>query len=203
MTTNTITLPRVIGVSRDAESPSMSGVLVSFERPLSDDQLRALPDLLARRSNPSDSVRSGEGAAAIQTWQSRCTDGKHNFASFNEARDAEIADLRAALAATQASPAVAPSKQDAIRQALAELASLSPEQLQAELASHKGKLRLEAPTAAALSHQAAAPIYEVAIDCTGATWAEVSKEVYDGHTNEKWRKKRIVAAMAAPKKGAA
>lgn len=36
-------------------------------------------------------------SAPIPTWQERCTDGKHNFASFNEARDAEIADLRAAL----------------------------------------------------------------------------------------------------------
>lgn len=34
-------------------------------------------------------------ANTIKTWQERCTDGKHNFATFSEARDAEIAELRA------------------------------------------------------------------------------------------------------------
>lgn len=37
----------------------------------------------------------------IKKWTERLTDGQHNFASTNEARDAEIADLRAALQAQQ------------------------------------------------------------------------------------------------------
>jgi hypothetical protein len=40
-------------------------------------------------------------SANIKKWTERLTDGQHNFASTNEARDAEIADLRAALQAQQ------------------------------------------------------------------------------------------------------
>jgi hypothetical protein len=44
------TLPRVIGVGRDAESPGFKSVLVAFERPLNDDELRALHELLSRHA---------------------------------------------------------------------------------------------------------------------------------------------------------
>jgi hypothetical protein len=46
-------LPRAHGVSRDAESPGGKGVLIFFERPLSDDELRTLQDVLARRAESS------------------------------------------------------------------------------------------------------------------------------------------------------
>lgn len=39
-------LPRAWGVSRDLASPGQRSVLVSFERALTDDELRALHDLL-------------------------------------------------------------------------------------------------------------------------------------------------------------
>lgn len=45
------TLPPVVGVSRDADSPGMTGVLVTFARPLSDGQLRELHEYL-NRSQP-------------------------------------------------------------------------------------------------------------------------------------------------------
>lgn len=45
---NAVALPRAWGVSRDAESPGCKGVLVSFERKLSDDELRGLHDLLSK-----------------------------------------------------------------------------------------------------------------------------------------------------------
>lgn len=118
---------------------------------------------LMRRLEVATSGKEGAGDDLRDTlWSTINYAVQNGHDTIDQMADAVMAVLRsmpvvdAALAATQASPAVAPSKQDAIRQALAELASLSPEQLQAELASHKGKLRLEAPTAAALSHQAAA-----------------------------------------------
>lgn len=40
-------------------------------------------------------------SANIKKWTDRLTDSQHNFATTNEARDAEIADLRAALQAQQ------------------------------------------------------------------------------------------------------
>lgn len=42
-----LTLPKVFGVSRDAESPGGKGVLVSFHRALTDDELRAFHDRLS------------------------------------------------------------------------------------------------------------------------------------------------------------
>lgn len=44
-------LPRVCGVSRDAESPGGKSILVSFDRELSDDELRRLHDILAARES--------------------------------------------------------------------------------------------------------------------------------------------------------
>lgn len=41
---------RAIGVSRDLESPGERSVLVAFNRRLTDDELRALHDLLGRSS---------------------------------------------------------------------------------------------------------------------------------------------------------
>lgn len=41
-----IALPRVYGVSRDAESPGEKGILVSFERWLTDNELRFLHNIL-------------------------------------------------------------------------------------------------------------------------------------------------------------
>jgi hypothetical protein len=45
-------LPRIFGVSRDAESPGGKAVLVTFHRALSDDELRAFHEILARRAQP-------------------------------------------------------------------------------------------------------------------------------------------------------
>lgn len=44
-------LPRVCGVSRDAESPGGKSILVSFDRELTDDELRRLHDILAARES--------------------------------------------------------------------------------------------------------------------------------------------------------
>ena len=44
-----IKLPNAIGVSRDAESPGEKSVLISFDRALTDNELRYLHELLAGR----------------------------------------------------------------------------------------------------------------------------------------------------------
>ena len=41
-------LPRAVGIGRDAEAPGGKGVQLFFERPLTDDELRALHELLSR-----------------------------------------------------------------------------------------------------------------------------------------------------------
>lgn len=43
-------LPRLNGISRDFDSPSGAGILLSFERALSDDEMRSLHDLINRRT---------------------------------------------------------------------------------------------------------------------------------------------------------
>jgi hypothetical protein len=45
-----LALPKAVGVSRDAESPGQKSVLVAFKERLTDDQLRALHELLAGRT---------------------------------------------------------------------------------------------------------------------------------------------------------
>lgn len=54
MTAAVINLPRALGVSRDDESPGGKGVLVAFDRALTDDELRALHDLLAHGPAAAD-----------------------------------------------------------------------------------------------------------------------------------------------------
>jgi hypothetical protein len=48
-----VAMPRVLGVSRDAESPSGKGLLVAFERALTDDELRHFHDSLTAPATES------------------------------------------------------------------------------------------------------------------------------------------------------
>lgn len=50
-------LPRALGVSRDFESPSHKSVLIDFEREITDDELRALHDMLATPPTPFEGDR--------------------------------------------------------------------------------------------------------------------------------------------------
>jgi hypothetical protein len=59
-------LPRAHGVSRDAESPGGKGILIFFERPLSDDELRTLQDILAHRAEPS--VTEADERTLYEVW---------------------------------------------------------------------------------------------------------------------------------------
>jgi hypothetical protein len=104
-------LPRAIGVSRDMESPGEKSVLIAFERPLSDDELRHLHDALSQQAGTSagedgkrdekkrfaadwakflrqavEEVRS-EGSPFIRLWDYEAA----LIANHLEARDASVA----------------------------------------------------------------------------------------------------------------
>jgi hypothetical protein len=65
------TLPRAIGVSRDAEWPK--AMLVFFERPLSDDEMRGLHEVLGRQQPPVSGKMDGLPPMP-KRWQDRSSE---------------------------------------------------------------------------------------------------------------------------------
>ena len=74
-------LPRALGVSRDAESPGGKGVLVAFERALTDDELRALHD---RLSGPTAAQKASAliERASKPAAEKEAQGGRMNFDTF-------------------------------------------------------------------------------------------------------------------------
>ena len=50
----------------------------------------------------------------------------------------------------------------------------------------------------AIEQQGGEPVYQIASDHTPSGWSDVTRAEYDAHTNETWRKKRIVYAAPTP-----
>jgi hypothetical protein len=63
-----VALPKAIGVSRDAESPGEKSVLVAFKERLTDDQLRALHDLLAGKTAAAPVSEQKDKAEQLLGW---------------------------------------------------------------------------------------------------------------------------------------